>query len=69
MAAGTVPVDAVVDGVLLIVAAPLLMTPGFITDALGFALLTPPIRRLIAVYALDQLKKRHAEGRITIIQR
>ncbi|MCK5750983.1 MAG: FxsA family protein, partial [Oricola sp.] len=30
---GRLPVDSAVDGALLIVAAPLLMTPGFLTDA------------------------------------
>ncbi len=55
---GRLPVDAVVDGVLLVIAAPLLMTPGFITDVLGFLLLTPPIRRIIARYVLGRIRAR-----------
>lgn len=55
---GRLPVDSAVDGALLIVAAPFLMTPGFITDALGFFLLIPPARRLIARYALKHIRTR-----------
>ncbi len=55
---GRPPVDSAVDGALLVVAAPFLMTPGFLTDAAGFALLVPPVRRAIGRYALRQIKKR-----------
>ncbi|WP_411816817.1 FxsA family protein [Hyphococcus sp. DH-69] len=55
---GRLPVDSVVDGALLIVAAPLLMTPGFLTDAAGFLLLVPPIRRELARIALRFIRAR-----------
>jgi UPF0716 protein FxsA len=35
------------EGIALVVAGALLLTPGFFTDAFGFVLLTPPLRRLI----------------------
>ena len=44
MAAGRVPGSALVDGLLILVAGAMLLTPGIITDACGFALLIPPIR-------------------------
>ncbi len=47
-AAGRPPVEPVVDGAFLLFAGGLLLTPGLITDAIGFALLVPPIRRFIA---------------------
>ena len=53
---GRLPVEAAIDGALLIVAAPFLMTPGFITDAVGFSLLLPPVRRLIARVALKAVR-------------
>jgi len=31
----------------LLVAGALLLTPGFVTDAIGFACLTPPLRRWV----------------------
>ena len=44
MAAGRVPGNALVDGLLILVAGAMLLTPGVITDVCGFALLIPPIR-------------------------
>lgn len=47
MADGAVPGEALLDGVFIFAAGLLLLTPGVLTDALGFAFLIPPIRRLI----------------------
>lgn len=44
---GRVPAREIVDGVLILVAAALLLTPGYITDTIGMALLLPPIRALV----------------------
>lgn len=62
MGAGQVPVESAVDGVLLLVSAPFLMTPGFITDLIGFSLLVPAIRRMIGRYALRRLKSKIHDG-------
>ncbi len=69
MADGEAPVAPVVDGVFLLVAAPLMMTPGFITDGIGFALLVPPIRREIARWALRKFRRAQERGTVTIIRR
>ena len=53
---GRLPVASAVDGALLVVAAPLLMTPGFLTDSVGFLLLVPPVRRLLARWALKAIR-------------
>lgn len=45
---GQLPAQELVEGLLLAFAGALLLTPGFITDTLGFLCLTPPLRRLIA---------------------
>jgi UPF0716 protein FxsA len=47
LAAGGLPADEVLQGVLLLVAGALLLTPGFVTDALGFSLLIPGVRSII----------------------
>ena len=48
------PGREVADGLMIAVGATLLLTPGFITDILGFILLVPPtraiIRRLMQAY-------------------
>ena len=44
MATGHMPVRELFDGVCLLAAGALLLTPGFVTDAVGFALFTPIVR-------------------------
>jgi len=46
MQTGQNPVDPIANGALILVAGILLLTPGFFTDAIGFLLLTPPVRAL-----------------------
>jgi UPF0716 protein FxsA len=46
IAAGRLPTTPLADGALILLAAALLVTPGFLTDVLGVALLLPPVRRL-----------------------
>jgi UPF0716 protein FxsA len=41
------PVRELFDGVCLLVGGLLLLTPGFLTDTLGFALLIPPLRAIL----------------------
>ena len=53
---GRMPIDAVVDGVFLLIAALLLLTPGFITDGVGFLLLWPPLRLSLAKWLWARLK-------------
>ncbi len=45
---GELPAQEIVEGMLLAGAGALLLTPGFITDTLGFVCLTGPLRRPIA---------------------
>jgi len=45
---GELPAQEIVEGMMLAGAGALLLTPGFITDTIGFALLTGPIRRPLA---------------------
>ena len=46
--AGQLPAQEIVEGMMLAGAGALLLTPGFITDTIGFAFLTGPVRRLLA---------------------
>ncbi|HEV3004280.1 MAG TPA: FxsA family protein [Pirellulales bacterium] len=47
LAHGNLPADALQDGLLILVAGVLLITPGVLTDAVGVLLLLPPVRRLV----------------------
>jgi UPF0716 protein FxsA len=49
---GRTPVEPVLDGLFLLMAGALLLTPGLITDVVALALLVPPLRRLIARAAM-----------------
>ncbi len=62
---GETPVKPVVDGFFLLIAAPFLMTPGFITDAFGFLLLVPPFRHAIAREALKRIRASIESGKTT----
>lgn len=55
---GDVPVGEVFTGLCLLVAGALLLTPGFLTDAVGFALFVPGIRSFLAGGVLRALSKR-----------
>lgn len=46
--AGRTPHRELVDGLLILVAGAVLLTPGLLTDLAGFVLLVPPARRRIA---------------------
>ena len=52
---GQMPVDAMLDGAGLTLAAGLLIAPGLITDAMGFVLLIPPVRHWLSRRLLGRL--------------
>ena len=55
---GEVPVGEVFTGLCLLIAGALLLTPGFLTDALGFSLFVPSIRGFLTSGILRALSKR-----------
>jgi len=55
--AGRVPTDDLLDGVLVLAAGALLLTPGFVTDALGLVLLLPPARRLVGSLTFGRIRQ------------
>jgi UPF0716 protein FxsA len=55
---GEMPVGEVFTGLCLLVAGALLLTPGFLTDGIGFALFVPAVRRLLGGFAVRALSAR-----------
>jgi UPF0716 protein FxsA len=55
---GEVPADDLLEGLMILLAAAVLVTPGVITDAVGFALLVPPLRRKIRAYLARRIQAR-----------
>lgn len=58
MQAGTMPGQEMAEGLLLVIAGVLLVTPGFITDGIGFLLSLPMTRPLIAKGLVKRLSIR-----------
>lgn len=56
MRRGELPVADLFDGFCLIVAGALLLTPGFVTDTVGFLLLIPPLRSRLRSYLAKHKK-------------
>jgi len=52
------PIDELFDGLCLLFAGALLLTPGFVTDTVGFLLFTPPVRRLLRGWGKKFLVRR-----------
>ncbi len=55
------PIEEVFTGVFLLVAGALLLTPGFLTDAMGFLLFVPYVRRTVGRWVFRKVMKQ-AQG-------
>jgi UPF0716 protein FxsA len=66
LAQGRVPAARLIDGVMILVAGALLITPGLITDAAGFALLIPAARNALRVWLRHRLEQKLADGSLHI---
>ncbi|MEE8141760.1 MAG: FxsA family protein [Planctomycetota bacterium] len=58
LAQGQLPHQELVEGVCILVAGAVLLTPGVLTDALGLLLLLPPLRGWLARLLTERLKKK-----------
>ena len=63
MAEGRVPGRELVDGLLVLFAGALMLTPGFVTDAVGLLLLFPPVRAVIRHVTTRRLCRSVRDGR------
>jgi len=52
---GQVPAQEIAEGIILAVSGALLLTPGFVTDAIGFAGLIPLVRRAVVKGVLSRM--------------
>lgn len=56
MDAGELPATEMVEAIILTVCGVLLMTPGFITDVIGFIGLIPPVRALLVARVVSKIQ-------------
>lgn len=64
MNAGQIPAMKIAEGVALLFAGAVLLTPGFITDAIGFSLLMPVVRQALIKWVMTKgiIKTQTATG-------
>ncbi|WP_064092601.1 FxsA family protein [Rossellomorea aquimaris] len=63
---GQLPGDAIIDGLCILVGGVVLLTPGFITDAIGFMLLLPTTRKLFKPFIYKLFKRWINNGNVII---
>jgi len=64
MEAGLVPADQLFDGACILIGGALLLTPGLLTDLLGFSLLIPQTRAIFKSAAYSYFNRLQAEGKL-----
>jgi UPF0716 protein FxsA len=55
------PSEPLAHGAMILLAGALLLTPGFFTDGVGFALLAPPVRSALIAYMRKHIKVQRFE--------
>ena len=63
---GEMPTEELLDGAMILAGGITLLTPGFVTDLLGFCLLLPVTRSLIKEFARKWLRKMVNNGQVHI---
>lgn len=66
VARGEMPADSLVDGLLILIASALLVTPGVLTDGFGFLCLVPAFRNLVKRELVRRLERAVREQRVRI---
>ncbi|MDK2823726.1 MAG: protein FxsA [Clostridia bacterium] len=66
---GILPGDSLLDGLLVLVGSVLLITPGLITDIIGFLLLLPFSRTVVRKFLKIKLRNLIDEGKVNIYLR
>ena len=61
---GELPASAMGDGLLILLASALLITPGVLTDLVGFALLVPPFRAVLKAWVWNRLRHSIQTGNV-----
>jgi len=66
MAMGTLPAEELLDGLMILIAGVLLITPGLLTDLFGFSLLIPATRTFLKKRVREYLRRRLQNGNFHI---
>lgn len=63
---GELPGDDLINGAMLLVGGALLVTPGFVTDFVGFSLIFPPTREAIKISVRRYLERKIRDGEVRL---
>ena len=67
LASGRLPHQALLDGISVLIGGAFLLTPGILTDVVGFSLLFPLTRRWIQRRVRERLERGLKEGTIRVV--
>ncbi|MDR4496903.1 MAG: FxsA family protein [Candidatus Scalindua sp.] len=63
---GIIPTDGLLEGLFILVAGALLITPGLVTDIVGFLLMVPVLRKWVQNHLKNRLKRNFETRQIHI---
>jgi UPF0716 protein FxsA len=63
---GRIPAESLFDGVMILVAGILLITPGLLTDGLGLCLLIPWTRQVLKLWLQQRVQEQFTQGEIIL---
>ncbi len=63
---GEMPADSLVDGLMILIASALLVTPGVLTDAFGFLCLIPGFRTVVKREVVRRFERAVLENRVYV---
>jgi len=66
-ARGEIPANAMIDGVIILIAGALLITPGILTDVVGFLCLIPAARNAVKRHLQHRFERAVKEQRIHVV--
>ena len=66
MAQGVMPTEELQDGLCILVAGVMLLTPGLLTDLAGLSLLFPPTRQVLKRWLKNKMRRMMDNGTIVI---
>ena len=66
LAEGRMPAPRMIDGVMILVAGALLVTPGLITDTAGFLLLVPGVRAIVRGWLRQKFEQKLKNGTMNV---
>ncbi len=66
VASGDVPGDELIDGILILISGAFLLTPGVLTDVVGFLGLLPPTRAIIKRIVSKRIKQSLLSGSVSV---